>query len=498
MISGNAPINPQAVLQSASNVTTMPSASFASRLVTHGFDPDTVARRMAELMTSDPARAKLFKEIEEDGGESSFKKLLARLIKLRPIQTQKSTVSEGSGSGSGGDEKVPGSVVPDGSKPAQQKTQGPRPISRPPSIEQGLIPDDLSLNGQFVRVGARFPGFLLERDNAKGETIYQFKNQHSLGPFGPSLKTQGSVELTNCFYPSTKGDNLAGSPWQNNQELAKMTGAYMNACDGLGKHFYNGEFDIKINMRTPGNATVFKLVPHSDGLQYIDWSNKVQQLSIDGSSTDDYIALLDTGARFESRGDAPLTMRVEHRDGQHYFTVKTRSDYSTFKSADNHCDIPLPITGNSLGRAKCCNDGENQRQDVKYIYVEPLKQGWFHVRFNVDFSDYSGISDTGSPFTAFGIDDEEGVISHGRIGNNNYDSKSEPSGYHAQFGVSDTSRDSVIVRVKNPKFEHTRRQNPKWPNWVRTVPQPVTGECQASVDKPIASKELFNSLNPFG
>ena len=493
MISGNVPINSQPVFQPASNGTTKLSSSFASRLATHGFDPDTVAKRMAEMMTSDPARAKLFQEIEEDGGESSFKKLLARLIKLRPIETQNSTVS--AGSGSGGDEKVP--VVPDESKPAPQETQGLRPISRPLSIEQGLIPDDLSLNGQFARVGASFPGFLLERDNARGETIYRFKNQHSLGPYGPSLKTQGSVELTNCFYPSSKGDNLAGSPWQNNQELAKMTGAYMNACDGLGKHFYNGEFDIKIKMRTPGNATIFKLVPHSDGLQYIDGSNKVQKLSIDDSSPDDYIALLDAGARFESPGDAPLTMRVEHRDGQHYFTVQTRSDYSSFKSADNHCDIPLPIAGDSLGSAKCCTDGENQRQDVKYIYVEPLKQGWFHVRFNVDFSSYSKTSGT-CPFTAFAIDDEEGVISHGRIGNNNYDSKSEPSGYHAQFGISDTSRDSVIVRVKNPKFEHTRRQNPKWPNWARTVPQPVTGECQTSVGQPSAAKELFSALKPLG
>ena len=497
MISGNVPFNPQALLQPASNATNLniSRATFPSRLVKHGFNLDTVNRRLAE-MDKDPERGKLFEEVEKDGGKASFQKLLQRLIKLRPIQTQNSTVSGGSGSQSGGDEKVPSSVVPDGSKPVQQETQGPRPISRPLSIEKGLIPDDLSLNGQFARVGARFPGFLLEWDNAKGETIYQFKNQHSLGPYGPSLKTQGSVELTNCFYPSTKGDNLAGSPWQNNQELAKMTGAYMNACDGLGKHVYNGEFDIKINMRTPGNATVFKLVPHSDGLQYIDWSNKVQKLSIDGSSTDDCIALLDTGARFESRGDAPLTMRVEHRDGQHYFTVKTRSDYSPFKSADNHCDIPLPITGNALGSAKCCTDGENQRQDVKYVYVEPLKKGWFHVQFNVQFSDYSGTNGTGSPFMTFGIDDDQGVISYGRIGNNNRDSKSEPSGYHAQFGLSDTSKSSVVVRVKNPKFGEAGRQNPKWPNWVRTVPQPVSGECQPSPVKPFVSKEVFNLLKP--
>ena len=181
MISGNVPFNPQALLQPASNATNLniSRATFPSRLVKHGFNLDTVNRRLAE-MDKDPERGKLFEEVEKDGGKASFQKLLQRLIKLRPIQTQNSTVSGGSGSQSGGDEKVPSSVVPDGSKPVQQETQGPRPISRPLSIEKGLIPDDLSLNGQFARVGARFPGFLLEWDNAKGETIYQFKNQHSL------------------------------------------------------------------------------------------------------------------------------------------------------------------------------------------------------------------------------------------------------------------------------------------------------------------------------
>ena len=354
--------------------------------------------------------------------------------------------------------------------------------------------DDLSHNGEFARVGEQRDGLLVEGENSKGETVYRFKN--TLSHYKPTVRTQSSVELTNCFYPISKGDNLAGSPWQVNQELAKMTGAYKNECDGLGKHFYSGEFDLKIKMRGPGNATVFKLVPHSDGLQFIDGSKKIQKLSINSTSGDDYNALLANGVQFESSGEAPLTMRVEHRDGQHYFTVKTRSDYSPFKSADNHCDIPLPITGNALGSARCCTDGENQRQDVKYLYVEPLKKGWFHVQFNVQFSDYSGTNDTGSPFMKFGIDDDQGVISYGRIGNNNRDTKSEPSGYHAQFGVSDTSKSSVVVRVKNPRLGEAGRQSPKWPNWVRTVPQPVSGECQPSSIKPFVSKEVFNLLKP--
>ena len=479
MISGNAPFNPQALLQPASNVTYLntSSATFSSRLVQHGFNLDTVNRRIAE-MNKDRGQSKLLEEIEKDGGKASFQKLLQRLIKLRPIQVQNSTVSGSASPPAESDRKVSTTVVPKDKKTEKPYVMNLTPISTPLSLQKGLIPDDLSYNGEFARVGAMKESLLVEGENRKGETIYRFKNR--LGYYRPAVKIQSSVELTNCFYPISKGDNLAGSPWQVNQELAKMTGAYMNECDGLGKHFYSGEFDINIRMKSPGNATVFKLVPHSDGLQFIDGSNKIQKLSINSTSGDDYNALLANGVQFESSGDAPLTMRVEHRDGQHYFTVKTRSDYSPFKSADNHCDTPLPITGNALGSAKCCTDGENQRQDVKYIYVEPLKKGWFHVQFNVQFSEYSGTKDTGSPFIMFGIDEDQGVISYGRIGNNNRDSKSEPSGYHAQIGISDTSKSSVVVRVKNPKFGEAGRQGPKWPNWVRTVPQPVSGECQPS------------------
>ena len=53
----------------------------------------------------------------------------------------------------------------------------------------------------------------------------------------------------------------------------------------------------------------------------------------------------------------------------------------------------------------------------------------------------------------------------------------------------------MVVRVKNPRFEHTDRKNPQWPNWVKTAPQQINGECQASVRKQTVPKELFNLLN---
>ena len=91
-------------------------------------------------------------------------------------------------------------------------------------------------------------------------------------------------------------------------------------------------------------------------------------------------------------------------------------------------------------------------QQVRHIYAEPLKSGWFHVRFHAQFTYYWSNSDVYDPeYINFGINDEESVFSFSSIGNNNRDSKSTPSGYHAQFGISDASDSSVYVRIKNPE-----------------------------------------------
>ena len=479
MILGNVPINSQPVIQSAGNSTNLSNAVFASRLVkqqvSDGNGPGSLT------MSSDPARDKLLKELEDDGGKASFKRLLARLAYLRPDQAQYRIGPVISSPWSDSDRDLSSKEASDRHRRQAPGDNKPHPISNPPSIHQELSPGDLSLNGQFVRLGGGYEGLLVERGNDKGDVIYRFRSKHSREPDGPALNGNVSVELSNCFYPI--GDNLAGSPWQNNTELAKMTGAYLNACDGLGKQYYSGEFDININMRSAGNVTVFRLMPHGDGLQYIDSSNTIQKLSIEGTTVDEYMALKNSGAQFEGNGAAPLTMGVEYRDGRHFFTVKTRSDYSPFKDDDNHCDIlPPKSTGIPPSEARCCTDGVNQQQDVKYLYSEPLKWGWFHVWFNVAFSDYSRANDTGSPFAAFGIDEFEGVMSYGRIGNNNHDSALEPSGYHAQFGIAEAGKSSVFLRVKNPKFNHARRQNPPQSDWI--LPQKLSGECHYTPESP--------------
>ena len=473
MISNNVPIHTQSILLPAGNSTDRPDAAFAARQVKPRANVDTPAAEVAGIMASDPARARLLREVEKDAGESSFKRLLERLAQQLPAGGQ--TINEG-------DSALPGSSKDEADRPAfdrprtRSSASSLRPISRPQTIDKGLMLDDLSQDGKFVRLGAEFAGLLAEKKTRRGDTIYRFKNQHALGPDGPILKPRENVELSNCFYPISKGDNLAGTSWQNNPELAKMTGAYMNACDGLGKYHYRGEFDISINMRTPGNVTVFRLMPHSDGLQYIDSSNKIQRLSIDGSTVDDYITLQNNGAQFEGPGDSPLTMRVEYRDGQHYFNVLTRTDTTPFKRTDNHCDFPLE-NAKDVGSAKCCN-GENQMQEVRHIYAEPLKSGWFHVRFHVQFTNFWSVSDDSlPPYIHFGINDEQFVFSDTNIGNNNRDSRSTPSGYHAQFGISDASDSSVYVRVKNPDLKLPQIRITGWPDYCDAKKQETTGGC---------------------
>ena len=165
MISGNVPINSQAVIQSAGNGTNLFNAVFASRLVKQQVS-DGIAPG-PPTMTSDPARAKLLKELEDDGGKASFKRLLARLAYLRPDQAQYriGPVISSPWSDSGRD--VSSKEASDRHRRQVPRHNKPHPINNPPSIHQELSPGDLSLNGQFVRLGGGFKELLVERGNDK-------------------------------------------------------------------------------------------------------------------------------------------------------------------------------------------------------------------------------------------------------------------------------------------------------------------------------------------
>ena len=130
--------------------------------------------RLSEMVSGDPDRAKFFRE----EGETSSQGLLKRLIsKLNPFGQPKNSTLTGN-SGALETKNVSGNDVPAGDEPKRQKSplhSYLTPISCPVSIEQGLIPDDLTPSGDFVRVGARFPGLLVERErgSTKENTIYR-------------------------------------------------------------------------------------------------------------------------------------------------------------------------------------------------------------------------------------------------------------------------------------------------------------------------------------
>ena len=73
MISGNVPINSQPVIRPAVNGSDVPTSAFASRQVKPQDNLDTPAAGLAGTMASDPARARLFQEIEKDGGRHHSK-----------------------------------------------------------------------------------------------------------------------------------------------------------------------------------------------------------------------------------------------------------------------------------------------------------------------------------------------------------------------------------------------------------------------------------------
>ena len=75
MISGNVPINSQTVIQSAVNGTSLFNAVFASRLVKQEVRDGNTPGLLHDMMTSDPERAQLLKELEDDGGKASLKKI---------------------------------------------------------------------------------------------------------------------------------------------------------------------------------------------------------------------------------------------------------------------------------------------------------------------------------------------------------------------------------------------------------------------------------------
>ncbi len=365
-----------------------------------------------------------------------------------------------------------------------------------------------------MRVGDANPNHLQERENKDGESIYKFKTHVRSGK---SLSLTNNIELSNCFYTHGKGgyaQNLVNSVYRPNPELAKRTGAYLNECPGIGKFSYSVEFDANIKTKGIANATIFRLIPHSEGLFFIDGKNTIRTLNVERNSVEDYDRLVDRGKRFGQSGQSPFTINVENHNGDHFLTIKAGCDYAQFKDADNRCDIPFEGAQTPLFTATCCQEGDRQLQDTKYLYVAPLEQGgWFNVKFRIFMPDFYWKSNTAIIGTKVNIliNGEDSVNTNARVGNNNWKagesykagkwSISEPSGYHVQFGIANASGE-MVVKIQDPKITSYKSESSKndtpFPDLAATSYEFISGECQANSNYPNTLDGVLDKLEAQG
>ena len=336
-------------------------------------------------------------------------------------------------------------------------------------------------NGEFIRVGKAEPGLLLEILR-KGDVTYKFGGNRSL--LSKRVNAQrDNIELSNCFYPREEFNGTDVFKDFKKYQYKWATASAMNLCKGTGKKAYSGEFDVAIDMKKADDFTLLRMIPHGEWNQYLDKSNKIHALPLPPDDTEITISRLTSlGMRFENSGATPLAMKVEKHDGKHYFVVEQRADYSSFKLPENVCEMPFEGVNTPLDKAVCCKDGTMQKQDVKYLHVEELKSNtMFNVKFSVNFSDFYKESAVGLPLTTVSINDELVARSHGWVGNNNNDNKSDPLGYHIQFGINDANDETVVVKIKNPKFYPDQVLDLDKLAGEKNIPiVKMKGECQRS------------------
>lgn len=391
-----------------------PVSTFGLRSVAHGPSDGSAYTDLAtHIANGDPARAELLREIEKDGGESAFQRLVARL--------------EESGAG------VP-SIHGRQRRSAADVSRKLTEVNMAGSPGQAQRADQLTGNGNFARVGNPQAGGIQEKRTRDGLVMYRF-DLNATGSAGLPEQKQ-NLELSNCFY---RANDLPSMPGLN-PELSTITGEDRNLCAGLSQSIYSGSMSIKLKADKPVSATVFQLVPHHDGRLYRN-ENSIMSCIQPESPADTYHALEHDGMEFEQAGHSPFTMNFEHHDGQLYFTVKVRASYDVFD--DNRpCDAPFAGDATVLNRALCC-DGS---QDVKYIYATPYARGdWLDVGFEAVLSDFSDKEPKRGEVKVW-KDGQLVAKTFAWIGNNNRATYGG-GGYHAQFGIADGS-DSMVVKFK--------------------------------------------------
>ena len=481
MISGSVHTNPLTAFQAPNpGINTTDPSMFAARSVRPGPTAE-LKQDMLRIAGGDEQRAALLEDVTKDGGKARFKQLMERL------------------SSAAGERNI-------------RSTSGTQytPVYPPENLFGGISYDDLTRNNEYVRVNYSHPNHLQERETSEGETIYKFRTD--VRSWGEHSKTK-NIELSDCFYNKDQGDDeqlLLNSVYRPNPELAKRTGAYLNECTAAGKFFYDVQFDAKITRSGDASATIFRLIPHFEGLHFIGGKNNVRTLNVERINVEDYNQLVDRGRPFGQSGESPFTINVENYHHGHYLTVKARCDYAQFKDADNRCDIPFEGMQTPLLEATCCKEGERQLQDTKYLYVAPLTHGgWFNVKFHITMPGFEGKSDkaTGDPNVNLFIDGKEVLNTNARVGNNNWKAGEdyrprrghniEPSGYHVQFGIADASGE-MIVKIKNPKvksYASPRGQNDiSFPDVSAVSYRFISGECQGRNRYPDKLDDVLKQL----
>ena len=481
MISGSVHTNPLTAYQAPNpGINTTDPSMFAARSVRPGPTAE-LKQDMLRIAGGDEQRAALLEDVTKDGGQARFKQLLERL------------------SSAAGERNI-------------RSTSGTQytPVYPPENLFEGISYNDLTRNNEYVRVNYSHPNHLQERETSEGETIYKFRTD--VRSWGEHSVTE-NIELSDCFYTQDEGgdeQHLLDSVYRHNPELAKRTGAYLNECTAAGKFFYDVQFDAKITRSGDASATIFRLIPHSEGLHFIGGKNNVRTLNVERNNVEDYNQLVDRGRPFGQSGESPFTINVENYNHGHYLTIKARCDYAQFKDADNRCDIPFEGMQTPLLEATCCKEGERQLQDTKYLYVAPLTHGgWFNVKFHITMPGFEGKSDkaTGDPNVNLFIDGKEVLNTNARVGNNNWKAGEdyrprrgrniEPSGYHVQFGIADASGE-MIVKIKNPKvksYASPRGQNDiSFPEESAISYSFTSGECQSRNRYPDKLDDVLKQL----
>ena len=466
MISGNVHTNPIATLQAPNaGVNTTASSMFAARSVKPE-STDDLRQDMLRLAGGDEQRAALLEDVAKDGGKARFKQLLERLRDAAGEQDS----------------------------PRNQFT----PVYAPENQFEPRSYDELTSNHKYVRVGDTNPNHLQERENKNGESVYKFRTHVRNGE---STTVTNNIELSNCFYTHGKGgdaQNLINSVYRHNPELAKRTGAYLNECTQMSNYFFSAEFNANINIKGIASATIFRFIPHSEGLLFIGATDKIRTLNVERNSVEDYNRLVDRGKRFGQSGQSPFTINVENYKGDHFLTIKAGCDYAMFKDADNRCDLPFEGAQTPLFSATCCHEGDRQLEDTKYLYVAPLEQrGWFNVKFRMITPGFNWKESraTGESKVNVLINGEDVVNTNARVGNNNWKAGksyrpgskniTEPSGYHVQFGIANASGE-MVVKIQDPKMKSTASETSQgdipFPVQAKIGYKFVSGECQPGND----------------